>query len=208
MLGGESLAPKVADIARRVPRSTNGRSRRETFPLQARRGGLWTQALAQAGETQRHQPLALPIPRGAGLLDSQRRTGQAVAASSFGADDRLKSYNSYDNSKTATSTIIGENHHFPTRISKKRRRKWIRKATRYEESKMEQRTVSGGKDAPLLCGWGFKIRILTNSTKTRRRERERERHLILRSSPGFEILLFCACLSSAAFGKKTKKTAA
>lgn len=76
--------------------------------------------------------------------------------------------------KTATSTIIGENHHFPTRISKKRRRKWIRKVTRYKESKMEQRTVSGGKDASLLCGWGFKIRILTNSTKTRRRERERD----------------------------------
>lgn len=57
----------------------------------------------------------------------------------------------------------------------------------------------GAKDAPSLCGWEFKIRTLTNSTKTRRK---RERHLIPCSSPGFEILLFCACLSSAAFEKQ------
>lgn len=142
---GESLAPKVADIARPVPRSTN-------VPLAGQEGRVVDTGAGPGRGDPETPTLAPPFPRGAGLLDIQRRTGQAVAASSFGPDDRLKSYNSYDNSKTAT--IIRENHHFPTRISKKRRRKWIRKVTRYKESKMEQRTVSGGKDAPLLCGRG------------------------------------------------------
>lgn len=96
----------------------------------------------------------------------------------LGQTIRLKSYNSYDNSKTAT--IIGENHHFfpPGSLRKEgggngferlhdtKKAKW--NSGRSVEAKMPLCSVAGE----------FKIRILTNSTKTRRREKERERDIL------------------------------